>query len=126
MYAEPTIAGSADAVGAADDDLPYAPLRGRALAAANDESDSGRALAFGAGVAVGALIGAGLALLLAPQSGAATRAFITRGARRIPDRVHDKWDDLGDELRFALRRRGRNLRRKVRQARWDAADMVEG
>ena len=106
-------------------DVELAQRRARALEAANGE-ERGRALAFGAGIAVGALIGAGLALLLAPQSGEATRAYISRSARRIPDHARDRWDDLGDELRMALRRRTRGMRRGVRNARWAAADAVEG
>ena len=102
-----------------------AARRQRALEVANGQ-DQGRALVFGAGVAVGALLGAGLALLLAPQSGEATRAMIVTGARRLPERARDGWDDLGEELRYALRRRGKRVRRGMRNARWRAADMVEG
>ena len=103
-----------------------AQRRARALDAANGDEQPSQTLAFGAGIAVGALLGAGLALLLAPQSGAATRAVIARGARRIPERARDGWDDLGDELRMALRRRGKRVRRGMRDARWKAADFVEG
>lgn len=110
---------------AALDDDPHAARRARALDAANGE-DRGRTIAFGAGIAVGALLGAGLALLLAPQSGRATRALIRTRAERLPVHARDSWDDLGDELRLALRRRGKSLRRRVRQARWDMADRVEG
>ena len=106
-------------------DAEMAQRRARALDAANGD-DHSRTLAFGAGIAVGALLGAGIALLLAPQSGKATRAYIARGARRIPDRARDSWDDLGDELRLALRRRTKGMRRGMRNARWAAADMVEG
>ena len=102
-----------------------AARRQRALDAANGDEQA-RALVFGAGLAVGALLGAGLALLLAPQSGQATRAMLVTGARRLPDRARDSWDDLGEELRYALRRRGKRVRRGMRNARWKAADMVEG
>lgn len=126
MYAEPTTATGAASAGSTAEDVPLATRRARALAAVNGELDRGRTIAFGAGIAVGALIGAGLALLLAPQSGEATRTLITRGVRRVPDHLRDSWDDLGDELRYALRRRGKRMRRGVRSARWKAADFVEG
>ena len=122
MYGETS---STSRVGSASE-AELAERRARALDAANGEDERSRTLAFGAGVAVGALLGAGLALLLAPQSGKATRASIVRGARRIPERARDQWDDLGDELRMALRRRTKGMRRGVRNARWRAADMVEG
>lgn len=108
-----------------ESDSRLARRRARALDAANGD-DRDRTVAFGAGVAVGALLGAGLALLLAPQAGKETRAVIARGARRIPERARDSWDELGEELRSALRRRTKGVRRGMRSARWKAADMMEG
>src|SRR5574338_39510 len=49
---------------------------------------------LGAGLVVGALIGAGAALLLAPQSGQATRSTLRRQARFARHRATDAWDDL--------------------------------
>lgn len=119
MFGEPSVA-SRDPLS----DDPHAARRAAALDAANGE-DRSRVAAFGAGVAVGALLGAGLALLLAPQSGKATRAMITTGARRLPARARDSWEDLGDELRTALRRRRKTIGRRVRRARWGIADRLE-
>ena len=68
---------------------------------------------FAAGIAVGAMIGAGSALLLAPETGEETRAAIARRSRRVGRRAHDAWDDLRDELRFATRRGRRRLRRAL-------------
>jgi gas vesicle protein len=45
-----------------------------------------KSTAFLTGVAVGALIGAGVALLLAPRSGSATRRRLARKARRLARR----------------------------------------
>ena len=47
----------------------------------SSDLDWGRLGAFGAGIAIGALVGAGAALLYAPQSGRATRAVIRKRAR---------------------------------------------
>ena len=119
MYGEPS-ATSRDPLS----DDPRAARRAAALDAANGD-DRSRVAAFGAGVAVGALLGAGLALLFAPQSGEETRTLIRTGARRLPARARDSWEDLGDELRMALRRRSKTLGRKVRRARWAVADRLE-
>lgn len=64
-----------------------------------------RATAFVAGIAVGLAVGAGVALLFAPQSGEDTRHDIADRGRRIARRGHDAWDDMRDELRDAWRRR---------------------
>jgi gas vesicle protein len=64
-------------------------------------------LGFAAGIAVGVVIGAGAALLLAPQSGADVRRSLARRARRLRFRGEDAWDGLRRELRKAARRRQR-------------------
>ena len=55
----------------------------------------------GGGVAeflLGALIGAGVALLFAPKSGAETRGDIKRGARQAQDRVRDVADGVRGQV----------------------------
>jgi gas vesicle protein len=47
---------------------------------------------------LGALIGAGVALLFAPRSGRETRADITRRARAAQDRVRDVAGDVTDQV----------------------------
>ena len=66
---------------------------------------------FAAGIALGAVVGAGTAFLVAPESGDETRAALARRSRRLGRRAHDAWDDLRDELRFATRRGRRRVRR---------------
>lgn len=63
-------------------------------------SDARSVSLLGVGLIAGAVIGAGVALLLAPQSGEDTRAALGRRARRLR---HDDgiWDRLGRELRRA-------------------------
>lgn len=80
-------------------------LRSRALERANQSRNPNAA--FFAGIAIGALVGAGVALLLAPQAGAETRRSLMRGGRRLTSRGRDAWDDLRVEMRRALRRRRR-------------------
>ena len=79
----------------------------------------------GAGLLVGALIGAGTALLLAPQSGQETRTLLRRKARFARHRASDAWDDLAGELVAVARRGGRRARRAVRRARWRASDAID-
>ena len=78
----------------------------------------------GAGLLVGALFGAGAALLLAPQSGPETRLSIRRHARHAGSRASDAWADLADELAAVARRGRRRARRALRRARWRASDAI--
>ncbi len=71
------------------------------------EHDTGKG--FAAGLLLGALIGAGVALLFAPQSGEDTRRMIRRKARRFASDARDRYDDLKD---------------KVRKARKEAAELI--
>jgi len=75
-----------------------------------------------AGIAAGLLVGVGLALLLAPQSGRDARRLLGRGLRRVTRRGRDAWDDLGHELHRARRqlRRARRLRSEVTDAATEA------
>ncbi|HEY8311295.1 MAG TPA: YtxH domain-containing protein [Gemmatimonadaceae bacterium] len=73
------------------------------------ETDWRVAALIGAGVAAGAVLGAGIALLMAPQSGAHTRLSLSREMRRRRPWHSSPWEQLGDELRKATRRR--NARR---------------
>src|SRR3954466_4248258 len=52
---------------------------------------------FTAGIALGAILGASIALLFAPASGEDTRALIGRRVRRAR-RDDDVWDELAAEL----------------------------
>ena len=76
------------------------------------ETDWQQVAIFGAGLALGLAVGAGAALLTAPQSGEETRASLRGRAKRIgrttTRRSRDAWAELRDELQsatMALRRR---------------------
>ncbi len=94
------------------DDAPRSRPRGRPFVR-SVEVNWPRAGTFGAGLAVGVLLGAGLALVLAPTSGPATRRRLGRAGRRATLRAADAWADLGEELRHATFRTRRKLRRRV-------------
>jgi hypothetical protein len=73
------------------------------------------------GIIAGALVGAGVALLLAPQSGEETRERLANRARRLGSRADASWDDLRDELRRLHRR----SRRAATRGRWKVEDILD-
>ncbi len=92
-----------------------------------ESTDWGQVLVFSAGLALGISVGAGIALLTAPQSGLQTRVGLARKSKRagraISRRGHDAWDDFREELRDA----GRALReRKERRALRKELEASEG
>jgi len=80
---------------------------------------------FGAGLALGALLGAGTALLMAPASGFETRMRLARAGRHASRRAADRWDSLEDRARQAARQGKRQLARRLTMARWRAQDAWE-
>lgn len=74
---------------------------------------------FAAGALLGAALGAGAALLFAPQSGAEARHNIARRGRHIRARTATAWDDLRHELIYATRRGRRKLSRRLNRALHD-------
>jgi hypothetical protein len=72
---------------------------------------------FVAGTLLGAAVGAGAALLLAPQSGARTRHNLARRGRHLASRTGDAWEDLRHELHYAARRGRRKLDRALHDRR---------
>ena len=67
---------------------------------------------FTAGIAVGAILGATVALLLAPASGEETRDSISRRVRHIRG-DDDLWDELAQELELAAAEREEETTAKV-------------
>lgn len=81
------------------------------------ETDWQHVAIFAAGAVLGAALGAGAALLLAPQTGEDTRHDLARRGRRLRTRTADAWDDLRDEFRYAAHRGRRKLGRALRHRR---------
>jgi len=80
---------------------------------------------FGAGLTLGALLGAGTALLMAPATGFETRMRLARGARRAGRQAADRWESLEDRARLAARQGKKRLARRLTMARWRAQDAWE-
>ncbi len=66
--------------------------------------EHGNARSFAIGLAIGTLVGAGLALLFAPQSGEETRRIIRRRAKRLAADTRERYEDLRDRVRRARRK----------------------
>lgn len=69
-----------------------------------------------AGVAVGALIGAGAALLFAPASGDDTRTAIKRRVRKLTRRERGVWKSLASALEEAANEKAARSRLRARKA----------
>ena len=108
-------------IDSASDDLDPLP-RGRAY---TESIDWVRLGVFGLGIALGALVGSGTALLFAPQSGDEMRDRIRRRAKRLRGDARDAWDELRDELEWAAHRATTRVRRGATKGRWAAEDMVD-
>ena len=74
------------------------------------EKESG-ALNFIAGLAIGAILGASVALLTAPQSGKRTRKQIVRVVADAKRHAGDDWDEIAGEVRRAVRHGRRRVKR---------------
>ena len=66
-------------------------------------------VSFVSGLLLGAALGSGLALILAPQSGRRTRRDLVRSIEDVADSAAERWDDVTDELRYAVRSKRREL-----------------
>src|SRR5688500_20293417 len=104
-----------------DEDGHVEQATGRSFTRSLEWGDAGQ---FGAGIALGVLIGAGAALLFAPQSGSETRDDIMRGSRDFGFRATDAWEDLREELRHAATRGAKRLRHGERRGRQSNEDLV--
>lgn len=64
--------------------------------------DDARAFNFISGLICGAAIGAGVALLMAPESGKKTRRRITRAAEDLKGDASDRWEEIADEVKHKV------------------------
>jgi hypothetical protein len=73
------------------------------------DEESG-ALNFVAGLLLGTIVGASLALLTAPQSGRKTRKRLIRAVSTARDTASDQWEDLTDEVQDVVRAGRKRIR----------------
>ena len=79
--------------------------------------DERQAFTFAVGLALGTLIGAGVALLLAPQSGERTRRIIVRKAEDLTDTTKDRFGEASEDVRRRAQRAVRSAERRRDQIR---------
>lgn len=91
----------------------------------DESTDWDRVGALAAGIVIGAVIGAGAALLLAPHSGRETRRSLRGLGRRGRNRAGEAWDHLGDELWWLARRKRKQLRRGAARTGWMIEDLLD-
>lgn len=70
-------------------------------------------LGFVGGLVLGALVGAGIALLVAPERGRTLRRKLARRIRDAGDEIRGDLDQLRDTAEHRLARRRRRLRRRL-------------
>jgi gas vesicle protein len=92
------------------------------------QNDQTRDFRFVTGLAVGSLVGAGLALLLAPRAGAEIRARAAESVRDLGDAVSERYK--GAKLRVAdtvdgMARKGQKVRDEVCDTVVRGAQQVE-
>ena len=104
------------------DSVESSKARGKSY---SDDMQWRHAAIFGAGIALGAMIGAGAALLLAPQSGEETRELISERAQRLGGRIGERIDDARGDLGWYLRRGRRKMRRGAERGRWAGQDVAD-
>lgn len=66
------------------------------------DEDSG-AVSFFAGVLLGAVLGASIALLAAPSDGRKTRKRLVRAVSGARSAAEDRWDDIAGDVRSAVK-----------------------
>lgn len=77
-----------------------------------EHEDRNDAVSFITGAVAGALLGAGIALLLAPRSGARTRRRIARRAEDLGDTARERLEDAADDVRRRAEHAARAATRK--------------
>lgn len=82
---------------------------------AHEEND--RFLTFATGMVLGGMVGAGLALLLAPRSGRRTRRKLRHTAEDWSDKAEARLQHAAEDARRAASRSGEKMKREMDRGR---------
>ena len=82
----------------------------------NDAGEQARPAGFAAGLVVGALLGATIALLYAPERGDRTRKAVRQRLQHLREEAADGLERAGKITRKDVLRRQRQLRDKIEKA----------
>jgi gas vesicle protein len=82
-----------------------------------DYDHEAHSLTFVSGFLLGAMVGAGIALLAAPDTGMKTRRGIRRVAGELKDSAGDQWDDLAEDVKDKVDDAVRGARKRFRVVR---------
>lgn len=80
---------------------------------------------LGVGMIIGAVLGAGIALLVAPQAGWETRRSLTSRARRMRGDAN-AWTRLGRELKRAARAKRKSLELEAKRREIETKRAAQG
>jgi gas vesicle protein len=86
---------------------------GDELVETTESSGRSGTLSFMAGIVLGALAGAGVALLMAPERGAITRRRLKKFMGRMRHDAREKMDDWRDDVKAEMKRRRRQIREQI-------------
>lgn len=91
---------------------------------ANQSTEAPSAPGFAAGLVLGAILGAGLALLFAPDRGDRTRRRLTRRLRQLRENAGKGIDHAGGRTRRELLRRRRQIEAQLDRVARRAKDAL--
>jgi gas vesicle protein len=80
---------------------------------------------FAAGILLGAALGAGVAVLFAPDKGSRTRRRISQRVRDLRENAEEKLDDARHDAGRTLTRQRRKIRGAVKRTTGRARDVVD-
>ena len=72
----------------------------------------GQMLNFVSGLVLGAIIGAGIALLTAPNDGRKTRKRLRKTATEMGGDASDRWDELADDVKDKVEQAVKGARKR--------------